>query len=223
MKDMIQSDTLKQLPARLSLDPHFTPKYFPWQQRVCLAPDGDFYKSLHTPKADVVTAHIKTVTEHGIELTNGQNLETDVIVTATGLRMQFGGGIPLTVDGESIATKDKILWNGAMVQDVPNLFYMIGYTNASWTLGADDTAIIICRLLKYMKRNHVEVATPRTPRGWTCEKRSSWDLISTYVKAAEESLPKYGNKGPWRPKNNFVNDYVHARYGNITGGLHFVT
>ncbi|KAH8652290.1 hypothetical protein BX600DRAFT_386917 [Xylariales sp. PMI_506] len=221
MRAMIKSDTIKLLPARIPWDPHFSPRYNPWDQRLCLAPDGDFFECLHTPRADVVTSTIKTVTEDGIELTTGGRLEADLIVTATGLRMQFGGGIPLTVDGELVDTSKRILWNGAMVQDVPNLFYMIGYTNASWTLGADDTAFIVCRLLSYMQRNRIQVAVPRMSRDTKIKPHSTWDLTSTYVKAAEKRLPKYGSSGPWRPKNNVLNDYLHARWGNITNGLHF--
>ncbi|KAI1841490.1 hypothetical protein JX265_009943 [Neoarthrinium moseri] len=221
MKEMVKKATLVQLPPRLKWDPHFSPAYYPWQQRLCLAPDGDFFKALHTPKADVVTGHIRTVTEDGIELTDGTKLDADVVVTATGLRMLFGGGIPLQVDGERIDTAKQILWNGAMVQDIPNLFYMIGYTNASWTLGSDETAFIICRLLKYMERKGIQVSVPRAPRDHQMKPRSSWQLTSTYVKAAEERFPKSGDQGPWRPRRHVPNDWAHARWGNITDGLHF--
>lgn len=223
MKSMLQKQTLKLLPPRLSYDPHFNPRYYPWQQRVCMAPDGDFYKALHTPRADVVTSHIKTVVEDGIELTNGQKLEADVIITATGIRLRFGGGIPLRVDGEPMDLPQKILWNGSMIQDVPNLFFMIGYTNASWTMGADDTAFIICRLLSYMAQRRIHTAVPRMPREEVVERRSSWDLSSTYSNEGQVRLPKYGNKGPWRPRNHVIKDYAHARLGNITDGLHFTS
>lgn len=222
MKRTVLKDTIKLLPSRIALDPHFNPKYFPWQQRLCFAPDGDFFEALHTPKADVVTSHIKTVTEDGIELQIGKKLDADVIVTATGLKMQFGGSIPLRVDGDLVDKGKRLIWNGSMIENIPNMFFMVGYTNASWTMGADDTAFIICRLLKNMESQNVHVAVPRLPREANMERKSAWALTSTYVKAAEERLPKYGTKGPWRPRDHVINDYVHARYGNVTGGLHFV-
>lgn len=222
MKKLVQKQTLKQLPSRISLKPHFEPSYYPWQQRLCFAPDGDFYQALHTPRADVVTSHIKTVTEDGIELEVGKKLDADLIVTATGLRMQFGGGIPLRIDGEPYDAAQKFIWNGAMLQNVPNLFFMVGYTNASWTMGADDTAFIICRLLKNMQQKGLHVAVPRVPGNVHMERQSSWALTSTYVKAAEERLPKAGTKGPWRPRNHVINDYLHSRWGDVTSGLHFV-
>lgn len=222
MKKTVQQQALKLLPSRIPLDPHFDPKYYPWQQRLCFAPDGDFYRALHTPRADVVTSRIKTVIKDGIELEIGKKIEADVIVTATGLRMQFGGGIPLRVDGEPMDPGHRFIWNGAMLKDIPNMFYMVGYTNASWTMGADDTAFIICRLLKSMEKHNVHVAVPRLPRDTDMEKQSAWELTSTYVKAAEEQLPKYGTEGPWRPRNHVINDYIHARHGDVTSGLHFV-
>ncbi|KAK9780320.1 putative Monooxygenase flavin-binding family protein-like protein [Seiridium cardinale] len=222
MKSIVQKGMLELLPSRIALDPHFNPKYYPWQQRLCFSPDGDFFKALHTPRADVVTSVIKTVTEDGIELEIGKKLEADLIITATGLQMQFGGGIPLRVDGELVDVGKKFIWNGAMIQDVPNMFFMVGYTNASWTLGADDTALIICRLLKHMSKNKAAVSVPRLPRDPQLEQSSAWDLTSTYVKLAEERLPKAGNKGPWRPRGRVLHDHVHARWGNITNGLQFL-
>ncbi|KAF3011644.1 hypothetical protein E8E14_003572 [Neopestalotiopsis sp. 37M] len=224
VRKFLLKETHKLLPTRIALDPHFNPRYNPWDQRVCFAPDGDFYTCLHTPKADVVTSRIRTVTEDGIDLETGGKLEADLIVTATGLRMQWGGGIPLSVDGGRVDVGGRFIWNGAMIQDMPNLFFMVGYTNASWTMGADDTAFIITRLLKHMESQGLHVGVPRVaPRdARTMVKKPYWHLNSTYAKEAEVRNPKYGDRGPWRARNKVIHDYLHARFGNYTQGLHFV-
>lgn len=221
MRKLITDETRKQLPAKTPLDPHFVPAYNPWEQRLLFSPDGDFYRALHTDKADVVTGTIRTVTADGIRLDDGTALEADVIMTATGWKMNFAGGIPITVDEKPVEWPTKLLWNGCMVQDVPNLFFNWGYTNAAWTLGADETALIMCRLLKQMEGKDKNLAVPRTPDGFETEKQAMWKLSSTYASAGNQSLPKYGNRGPWRPRGNVLLDLIHARWGNVTEGLQF--
>lgn len=222
VRDTIAADTRKQLPAKTPFEPHFVPAYNPWEQRLCFAVDGDFYRVLHSDKADVVTGTIRTVTAGGVELDDGTALEADAIVTATGLSMHFAGGIPIRVDGEAVAWSDKLLWNGAMVQDVPNLFFMWGYVNHSWTLGVDATATIACRLLKHMERQGVQVAVPKTPEDFQTKTQVMMKLSSTYLSAAEPYMPKYGSEGPWRPRRDPIPDMVHAQWGNITKGLQFL-
>lgn len=217
----IAGDTRKQLPAKVPFEPHFAPSYNPWEQRLCITKDGDFFRALHTENADVVTATIKTVTATGIELSDGSTLDADVIVTATGSSLCLGGRIPISVDNEPVAWHTKLLWNGSMVQDVPNLFFMWGYTDSAWTLGVDSTATIMCRLLKYMEKQGARVALPRTPLGSKTETQTIWKLSSTYRLAAEPYLPKYGSEGPWRPRRHFIADMIHAQWGNVTKGLEF--
>lgn len=223
VRNLIAGETRKQLPAKTPFDPHFVPTYNPWEQRMCYCPDGDFFRALHTDKADVVTGTIKTVTANGIELEDGTNLDADVIVTATGFSLQFAGGVPVTVDQGAVVWPEKLVWNGSMVQDVPNLFFMWGYTNASWTLGADETALIACRLLKYMERHGVHVAVPKTPEAFQTKTQKLWNLSSTYVVATEANLPKYGSEGPWRPRGTVFLDLMHAKWGNITKGLQLLS
>lgn len=192
------------------------PSYNPWEQRLCITKDGDFFRALHTDNVDVVTATIKTVTTNGIELSDGFILDADVIVTAMGSNLCFGGHIPICVDNELVEWHTKLLWNGSMVQDVPNLFFMWGYTNAAWTLGVDSTATIMCRLLQ-----GPHVALPRTPPGFKSETQTIWKLSLTYRIAAEPYIPKYESEGPWRPRRQFIADMIHGQWGNVAKGLKF--
>ncbi|OTA86580.1 hypothetical protein M434DRAFT_24168 [Hypoxylon sp. CO27-5] len=213
----------RQLPKSVSVDPHFSPRYNPWDQRLCFAPDGDFYQAFHDPRTTVVTGRIKQVTENAVEMEDGQVIDADVIVTATGLKMQLGGKIDISVDGGKMEWKDKIVWNGSMIQDVPNLFFVMGYTNIAWTLGADATMFILVRLLKYMGSRGATTATPRVPKDANLNLQKFWQLNSTYSLEAESQLPKYGDIGPWKPRGNIPADYIHARWGDITTGLQFST
>ncbi|KUI64105.1 FAD-containing monooxygenase EthA [Cytospora mali] len=223
VRNFIAAETRKQLPAKTPFDPHFVPAYNPWDQRMCYCPDGDFFRALHTEKADVVTGTIKSVTANGIELEDGTTLGADIIVTATGFSMHFAGGIPISVDNEAVVWPNKLVWNGCMVQDVPNLFFIWGYTNASWTMGGDETALIARRLLEYMGRQGTHVAVPKTPSGFQTKTQTIWKLSSTYVLASEKNLPKYGSEGPWRPRRSVIPDLMHAKWGNITKGLQFLS
>lgn len=223
VRDSIAVDTRKQLPAKTPFDPHFVPAYNPWEQRLCLASDGDFFRTLHRENADMVTGTIRTVTANGIELDNGTTLEADAIVTATGLSMRFAGSIPIRVDGEAVDWSDRVLWNGCMVQDVPNLFFMWGYSNNSWTLGVDASATIVCRLLKHMESRNTRVAVPKTPESFHTKTQTMMKLSSTYIAAAEPYMPKYGSEGPWRPRRDPISDMLHAQWGNVTKGLYFLS
>lgn len=248
-KAIVLKGMKKALPAGVALEKHFTPAYTPWEQRVCLSPDGDFFEALRGPdaRASVVTGRIETVTETGLVVretagpvvdgekppTDGDSppaaaaaavveVEADVLVTATGLRMEFMAGIPLRVDGAAVAVETRRCWNGAMLSGVPNLFFMIGYVDASWTLGADATAYILTRLWRRMARLGVTSATPReSPAHARQPDRRFWALRSTYSEAAHARLPRYGAAGPWRPRDSPPQDHLHARYGDITTGLQF--
>lgn len=205
----------RQLPKHIPHDPHFQPRYNPWDQRLCVCPDGDFFKSLHTGRADVKTDTIDHVTPDGIQLNSGDKLDADIIVTATGLKLQIAGGAAISVDGKKMNIPEKYLWNGVMLQDIPNASFVIGYTNASWTLGADATALFITRLLKNLESRKMIAATPKMPEGSQVQQRRLLNLNSTYVSVAEKNLPKAADRGPWQPRDNYVSDYLFSQYGKL--------
>ncbi|KAI0483750.1 putative flavin-binding monooxygenase [Xylaria cf. heliscus] len=215
---------IPQLPDRISHSPHFEPSYTPWQQRLCLSPDGDFFQALRDhPTTNIVTGHIDTVTETGIRMKDGTTIEADVIVTATGLQMRIGGGIAVSVNEEKVNWSGRVLWHGTMIQDVPNMMLVVGYVDAAWTLGADATAHILVRLLKYMKSKNITTAVPRLPPGGAGGYRRFWQLTSTYSEAATSILPRYGDVGPWVPKMSPPLDWLHSKWGDIVTGLHFAS
>lgn len=207
-----------QLPGSISADPHFKPAYKPWEQRMCASPDGDFYAALRTGKGEVVTDTIKQVAEHGIQLQSGKTLEADIIVTATGLQLRFGGDIKISVDGTLVDTPNKFSWKGAMLEDVPNLFYVFGYLNASWTLGADVVASLVTRLLHSMKRKNILAITPKLKPAERKEAPMKVELSSTYMTGFRSVFPKSG-KGQWQYNWNYMVDMYGAKYGDITTGL----
>ncbi|PYH87413.1 FAD/NAD(P)-binding domain-containing protein [Aspergillus ellipticus CBS 707.79] len=209
----------RQLPASVPFAPHFKPRYNPWDQRLCVCPDGDFFRALHTDHADVKTDTIRTVTKTGVELNSGETLSADLIVTATGLRLQIAGGTSITVDGVPVQVTDKFLWHGMMMQDLPNAAFVIGYTNASWTLGADATALFVCRLLQEMQNRGSTVAVPRVDSAdvGKLQPRRLLNLNSTYVTRAEGALPKAADRGPWVPRENYLQDVWFAEHGPMTG------
>lgn len=229
-KETFIKTTAGLLPSTISTDPHFTPRYLPWEQRVCLSPDGDFFKCFHdqdgqNSKASIVTGTIDTVVDDGILCEGGQKLKTDVIITATGLKMRWGGGIAFRVDGELINPSEHVIWDDCMMNDIPNLVFMLGYARASWTLGTDNTAIAVCRLWKNMKRNGQEVAVPKFPTHQVEQigdsDRQHWlDLSATYLKADTTSPYNLRHgKGPWKAKGNVWFDWLFARFGNIKKSL----
>lgn len=219
---LLRLSVSRQLPGHIPHDPHFRPRYNPWDQRLCVCPDGDFFKSLHSGRADVKTDTIESVTEGGLRLGSGDALDADIIVTATGLRLQIAGGAAISVDGRKVDIADKYLWNGVMLQDVPNASFVIGYTNASWTLGADATALSVTRLLKNLESRKVVAATPRVADASRLQQRRLLNLNSTYVSVAEKSLPKAADRGPWRPRDNYMSDYVFSQYGKLDEELELV-
>lgn len=221
-RELLKKATIKELPPNIPHDPHFSPRYNPWEQRLCLCPDGDFFAAMRAGKASVVTDTITTVTETGIQLTSGTTLDTDIIITATGLKLKFVGGAHISVDNVPITMSDKFLWQTAMLQDVPNMATVFGYTNASWTLGADITALLVCRLLKSMKAKGVTSAVPRLENDAEGMKPLPMlNLSSTYVVRGAKELPRTGDKAPWRPRSTYFSDLWGARFGSVTEGLEF--
>ncbi|KAJ5772761.1 hypothetical protein N7457_007657 [Penicillium paradoxum] len=213
-----------QLPSHIPYDPHFKPRYNPWDQRLCVCPDGDFFRCLRQGKGDVKTDTIRQVTKNGLILNSGDQLEADIIITATGLKLQIAGGAALSVDGKKIDAGDKYMWNGVMLQDLPNAAFVIGYTNASWTLGADATAQFVCRLLKKLESQKLIAAVPRLreKEAATLQDRRLLNLKSTYVATAEHALPRAADRGPWKPRDFYMKDMKFALGGDIDTGLEFV-
>ncbi|KAH6986518.1 hypothetical protein BKA56DRAFT_642492 [Ilyonectria sp. MPI-CAGE-AT-0026] len=219
-KRIIKHVTIEQLPPDISWDPHFKPRYNPWEQRFCASMNGDFFAALRSGKADIVTDRIKTITEKKIELESGESLQPDIIVTATGLKLRFGGGINFTMDGQPFNLADKFAWRAAMLQDVPNLLFMTGYENASWTLGADVSARLLVRILQNLRERNATVAVPRMATSKDMPVKSMMSLTSTYLKDVGAVLPK-GGTGIWSPKSNYFVDMATARWGNISTDLEF--
>ncbi|CAD6916632.1 unnamed protein product [Tilletia controversa] len=213
----LRTETKRALKGVVETDPHFKPAYNPWDQRLCICPDGDFFTALRERKANIVTAHIDQVVEDGIKLKDGRKLDADMIITATGLKVQLGGGMVPTVDGKAVKMSDKYVWKGSMLEDVPNLLLAIGYINASWTLGSDCTALFFCRMLKDMDKKRKTLVVPKPKNRAQLRDRPLLDLNSTYVKAAAKDMPKAADKGVWRMRTNYWYDWYQAKYGSYDG------
>jgi cation diffusion facilitator CzcD-associated flavoprotein CzcO len=222
-KAVLRAHSRSSLKGVLPVDPHFSPKYNPWDQRVCFAPDGDFYATLRTGKADVKTSTIQTITENSVKLDNGDEIEADIIVTATGLRVCVAGGVNIRVDGEKVNVGDKFMWNGSMVQDIPNMSIILGYTNASWTLGADATALLTVRLLQFMERRNAVAAVPRVQDESALTPKRLMDLSSTYLQVAAKLMPKAADQYPWKPRSSYYVDIWQAMFGRLESGLELIS
>ena len=170
---------------------------------------------------DIVTDHIKTVIPQGLELKSGQILDADIIVTATGLKMRVGGGVKIFVDGSLVNISEKFMWKGCMLQDCPNAAFVSGYTDNSWTLGADATAQLVCRLLKRMQTRKEVSAVPRIRDSSAIKVVPSVNLTSTYVKVAVNQIPKAGNRAPWQPRRSYLQDIWEAKFGNLSADMEF--
>lgn len=219
-KSILRRATLRQLPPGMSWDRHFKPRYNPWEQRLCACKNGDFYAALRSGKADVVTGIIGKVTNNSIELESGETLHPDLIITATGLKLRFGGGINFKLDGQSVNLASKFAWKAAMLQDLPNMLFITGYENASWTLGADVSARLFVRIMKTMQQRGATAVVPRVSAASRMEPKSLMSLTSTYLKNIRDVLPKAGD-GQWRSKSNYLEDMAGARWGDITTDLYF--
>ncbi|KAL0945032.1 flavin-binding monooxygenase [Colletotrichum truncatum] len=208
----------KELPPSIPVDPNFRPRYNPWQQRLCVCPDADFFAALRSGKADIVTDIIDNVTNEHIFLKSGKTLKPDIIITATGLRIRFGGAISISVDGVHIDPNLKFGFKGCMLQDVPNLAYVFGYANASWTLGAEATGTYLVRLWRDMKLQGVTSVTPYIKSAEGMKSRPIMNLTSTYVKHAAKVFPKAGD-GLWAPRRLYMLDLWQAMVGKPFEGL----
>jgi cation diffusion facilitator CzcD-associated flavoprotein CzcO len=203
-----------QLPAGHDVDTHFSPRYNPWDQRICLAPDGDLFEAFSSGKASIVTGRIETFTENGIRLASGKELEADIIVTATGLNVLMIGGMSVAVDGEEIDISKTVGYKGVMYSGVPNAAVAFGYTNASWMLKIDLCAEYVCRLLNHMNEHGYTVATPRAPDP-SVGTEPLVDLTSGYVQRAIDAMPRQGSRQPWRLYQNYPRDILMLRHGEL--------
>ncbi len=197
---------------------HFNPSYNPWDQRLCLVPDGDLFTSIKQKRASIVTAEIDRFTESGIRLKDGSELPADIVITATGLVIQLLGGMETVVDGRPIDFAKTMNYKGMMYSDVPNLASAFGYTNASWTLKCDLTCEYICRLLNYMDRHGYKQCMPHNVDP-SVEQLPVLDFSSGYVQRALGTLPKQGSKRPWRLFQNYAIDIVTLRLGKVDDGV----
>jgi cation diffusion facilitator CzcD-associated flavoprotein CzcO len=198
---------------------HFTPRYNPWDQRLCLVPDSDLFAAIRDGSAEVVTDTIDTFTETGIRLASGTELPADIAVTATGLELQLLSDVAFTVDGARVDLSRSLNYKGMMFSDVPNLASSFGYTNASWTLKADLTAGYVCRLLNTMRARGVRQATPRV--GEKIEEVPFLDFTSGYVQRAIDKFPRQGSKKPWRLHQNYALDIMALRFGSVDDSMEF--
>ena len=185
---------------------HFTPSYNPWDQRLCVVPDGDLFKILRSGKASVETDQIEKFTETGVLLRSGKHLEADIVVSATGLEIQILGGLQATVDGEPVNTSKHMLYKGLLVSDVPNMAMIIGYINASWTLKVDVAADYISRLLNYMDKKGYDAVTPQGDQTQLMDDTIMGSMSSGYIARAADVMPKQGKHAPWSVSNNYLED-----------------
>ncbi|MBC7983118.1 MAG: NAD(P)/FAD-dependent oxidoreductase, partial [Candidatus Obscuribacterales bacterium] len=214
VKKLILSGVRKELGSNYDIDSHFTPSYNPWDQRICLAPDGDLFLAIKEGRASVVTDQIESFTATGLKLKSGTELAADVIVTATGLNLLVLGGAEFEVDGHRVDLALTMSYKGMMYSGVPNLASAIGYTNASWTLKCDLTCEYVCRLLNHMAKHNYKQCTPInsdpsiTPEPWI-------NFTSGYVQRSIDKFPKQGSKAPWKLYQNYALDIMTLKYGSV--------
>ena len=218
VKELILGGVKMALGPDYDIATHFTPRYNPWDQRLCLVPDGDLFKAINDKRASVVTNEIDHFTNDGIRLKDGSELEADIVVTATGLVLQVLGGMEVDVDGRTVDFAHTLNYKGMMYYDVPNMASAFGYTNASWTLKCDLTCEYVCRLINYMDRRGYKqcVAHNVDP---TVTELPSLDFSSGYVQRSIAQMPKQGSKRPWRLYQNYALDIVTLRYGKVDDGV----
>lgn len=198
---------------------HFTPSYDPWDQRLCVVRDGDLFDALRDGRAEILTDTVDTFTERGVRLTSGRELEADVIVTATGLKILVAGGIDVSVDGERRPTSELRVYRGLMIGDVPNFALSVGYVNASWTLRSDLASRYVCRLLNHLASNGLTVAVPQPPADLVA--RPLLPLSSGYVQRAAGRLPRQGDRAPWLMRQNYLLDRRELLGGDVTDSMAF--
>lgn len=221
-----------KLPSHLPIDPHFNPRYKPYDQRVTLSPDGVFFDCLRSGKGDVKTGTINQVVSDGIKITNAGSetspqgtdsfIPADIIVTATGLKLRIAGGATFEVDGKPVNPSDRLFWMGSMLEGMPNLGLLLGYTSISYTLGLDAAVLIILRVLRMMERKKVSSVTPRLDKGATLSLLPYDNLTATYVVLGRSVLPNVADKAPWLPRSSILSDYWTGHFGRVDNSLDMV-
>ena len=214
VRDNILRMAREALPEGYDVERHLAPRYNPWDQRLCLIPDGDLFEAIRAGRAEIVTDEIERFTADRLVLKSGAELPADIVVSATGLVMRLLGGIDVRVDGEAVNPAERFAYKGMMLDGVPNLVLAFGYTNASWTLKCDLTARWFCRLLKHMERRRLAVAVPRLPDP-PPERVPMLDFTSGYVQRAAGLLPAQGRDVPWRVHQNYFKDLLMLRFRPI--------
>jgi cation diffusion facilitator CzcD-associated flavoprotein CzcO len=199
---------------------HFTPSYNPWDQRLCLIPNEDLFKAIKSDRASVVTAHIDRITKKGIRLTSGEELEADIIISATGLNMRFMGSVEFTVEDEPVNFAERFTYKGLMQSGVPNLVQTFGYINASWTLRADLTSEYSCRLINRMDELGVRQCTPELREQDQGMDTRMWidDFSSGYMQRVLHLFPRQGDHAPWQNTQNFTEDKKLIRKAPLEDG-----
>ena len=218
VKKLIRRVQQRQLPADYAIDTHFKPRYNPWDQRVCVAPDGDLFATIKAGRASVVTDHVEEFVETGIRLKSGQTLRADLIVTATGLKLKAFGGIRLDVDGAVLDPGKVYTYNGVMLGNVPNMAFCVGYTNASWTLRADLSSLFVCRLLSYMDKNGYRQVEPKADDAALRPPLPLLNFTSGYVLRSLDQFPKQSVRSPWRLRQNYVADLLNLSLRSMDDG-----
>lgn len=213
-KALIVGEARKRLGEEFDVETHFTPRYDPWDQRVCLAPNGDLFRTIRSGRASVVTDEIDTFTERGVRTRSGNELEADLVITATGLELKFLGGVDVEVDGAPVDLPETFAYKGMMCSGVPNMALSLGYTNASWTLKSDLTAEYVCRLLNYMDERGYAYCCPRAD-DLSIEAESMLALDAGYVQRGRHKFPKEARTAPWRLHQNYALDLLALRYASV--------
>ena len=217
VKRMLRKGLERELGPDFDIATHFTPSYQPWDQRMCFVPDADLFRALRKGQASVVTDRIREFTPGGVLLESGQELEADIVVTATGLELQFMGGVDLLVDGARVDVSDKMVYKGMMLEGVPNLALAIGYTNASWTLKAELTCGYVCRLLDHMHSSGLRQCTP-VNEGVPASDEPLLGLASGYIQRSAHLFPKQGSGFPWKVHQSYLKDHRALKRGSIHDG-----
>ncbi|MEE6135344.1 NAD(P)/FAD-dependent oxidoreductase [Mycobacterium sp. 050128] len=220
IKRLLRRQAVDNLPDGYQVDVHFKPRYNPWDQRMCMIPDADLYHAITEGRAEVVTDQIDHFDATGIALKSGAHLDADIIVTATGLQLQALGGATISLDGEKVDHRERFVYKAHMLEDVPNLFWCVGYTNASWTLRADITARATAKLLAHMASHGYTHAYPHLGNEPMTEK-PSWDINAGYVQRSAHQLPKSGTKRPWNVRQNYLADALDYRFDRIEESMEF--
>jgi len=213
MKRLLMKGAAKELPEGYPVERHFNPSYKPWDQRLCVIPDGDLFQAIKKGQAEIVTGEISHFDRDGIAMADGAHLKADIIVTATGLKMKLLGGARIAVGGTPLNTHEVLVYKGMMMSGVPNFALAFGYTNNSWTLKTDLTANLVCRILNYMDRKGYRVVVPEVPGDIQGEEFLPLD--AGYMKRAKHILPKNGSKRPWRVYQNYLMDMLLTRFGRV--------